>query len=231
MTITVQLLVSEWCVPCRSAEAVWHDVATRKSFAFEVLDVAQPEGRAIVSRLGVRTVPSTIVDGVLRHLGVPTRTEAMELVAPAPDRAPGEAQSYHVGLSLAATSAWNMASAAVYLALCGAALVVGGGIAGEPPWRGAALHAFGIGFAAFMIFGLGEHLLPRFTGAPIRGGSIAWAQFGAAHAGTVLLGAGLTSSVRAVAVAGGALAWIALALFAVRLAPVLRYRDDRGVKT
>ncbi len=90
--------------------------------------------------------------------------------------------------------------------------------------RGAqlALHAFGLGFLTFVIFGLGEHMLPRFTGAPIRGGSLSWAQQGLAHAGTILLLFGFAFDQRAIAVIGGMLAWAALALFSARLAPVLR---------
>ena len=224
MTIRVQLLVSEWCVPCRGAEEVWRGVAQKKAIAFEVLDVGQPEGRAIVARLGVRTVPSTVIDGALRHIGVPSGREAIELVAAAPDRGAADARSHYVGLTLETTSRWAIASAAVYLALSGAALVFGGGIAGDAPWRAAALHAFGLGFAAFAVFGLGEHLLPRFTGAPIRGGWVAWAQFGLAHAGTIVLIAGLVADRRGVSLTGGLLAWAAFAIFAARLAPVLARR-------
>lgn len=223
MTIRVQLLVSEWCVPCRGAEEVWRGVAQKKAIAFEVLDVGQPEGRAVVARLGVRTVPSTVVDGALAHIGVPSGTEALALVAAAPDRA-ADAQSHYVGLTLEATSGWAIASAAIYLALSGVALVFGGGIAGDAPWRAAALHAFGLGFAAFFIFGLGEHLLPRFTGAPIRGGRLAWAQLGVAHAGTIGLVAGLAAGRNDLALIGGLLAWIAFAIFAARIAPVLGRR-------
>ena len=220
MTIRVQLLVSEWCAPCRGAEEVWQQIAHKKTIAFEVLDVGQREGCAIVARLGVKTVPATVIDGVLRHVGVPTTPEAMEFVAAAPDKAAGMA--HYVGLTLAPTSSWAIAAAALYLALAGSALVFGGGIAGDAPWRAAALHAFGLGFLAFFIYGLGEHMLPRFTGAPIRGGRVAWIQQGLAHTGTVLLLVGLAFDQRATAVIGGMLAWAALALFSARLAPVLR---------
>ena len=220
MTIKVQLLVSEWCAPCRGAEEVWQQIAQKKAIAFEVLDVGQREGRAIVAHLGVKTVPATVIDGVLKHVGVPTSREAMEFVAAAPDKAVGMAR--YVGMTLAPTSSWAIAAAAVYLALAGSALVLGGGIAGDAPWRAAALHAFGLGFLTFIVFGLGEHMLPRFTGAPIRGGRIAWLQLGLAHAGTVLLLLGLACDQRATAIIGGVLAWAALALFSARLAPVLR---------
>ena len=143
MTTDVQLLVSEWCTPCRGAEEVWRTVAQKKAIAFEVLDVGQPEGRSIVARLGVRTVPSTIIGGTLKHVGVPSVGEAMALVAAAPDRAGGAAPEHYVGLSLEATSRWAIASSAGYLALCGVALSFGGGIAGDEQWRGAALHTSG----------------------------------------------------------------------------------------
>ena len=221
----VQLLVSEWCVPCRDAEAVWQRIAERKDIAFEVLDVGQPEGREIVSRLGVRTVPSTVIDGTLKHLGVPTPQEASALTAQAAERAAAPAAHY-VGLSLEPTSAWAIVSSALYLAAAGAALAFGGGIAGDGAWRAPALHAYGLGFVVLLVFGLGEHLLPRFTGAPIRGGAAAWAQLALAHAGTVLLAAGFAVPVRLLALAGGVLAWLAFALFAARLAPVLMARSD-----
>ena len=220
----VQLLVSEWCMPCRDAEEVWRRVAQQKAIAFEVLDVGQPEGREVVARLGVRTVPSTVIDGVLRHLGVPTLKEAADFAASAPDKAPGGVQ--YVGLTLEATSGWAIFFSALYLVAAGAALVFGGGIAGDAPWRAAALHAFGLGFVAFLIFGLGEHLLPRFTGAPIRGGAVAWLQQVLAHAGTLLLVAGFMADARALAIAGGVLAWAAFALFAARVAPVLMSGSD-----
>ena len=224
----VQLLVSEWCAPCRSAEEIWRAVAQKKAIAFEVVDAGQPEGREIIAKLRVRTVPSTVIDGALAHLGVPSLDEAMRLVAAAPDRAVGTTQSHYVGLTLEATSAWAIFSSALYLAAAGAALVFGGGIAGEGPWRAPALHAYGLGFVVFLVFGLGEHLLPRFTGAPIRGGTIAWTQFALAHAGTWLLVGGLAVASRPWAFAGGLIAWLAFAVFAVRVVGVLRHRQGGG---
>ena len=70
--------------------------------SFAVLDVGQREGRAIVALLGVKTVPATVIDGVLKHVGVPTTREAMEFVAAAPDKAAGMAR--YVGMTLAPSS-------------------------------------------------------------------------------------------------------------------------------
>jgi glutaredoxin len=221
----VQLLVSEWCMPCRDAEQVWRRIVERKDVAFEVLDVGQPEGREIVVRLGVRTVPSTVIDGVLQHLGVPTPQEASALTAAAPERE-AAASAHYVGLTLEASSAWATFSAALYLAAAGSALVFGAGLAGDAPWRAAALHVYGLGFAVFLVFGLGEHLLPRFIGAPIRAGGVAWLQQALAHAGVIFLAGGFFLGMRPLALAGGVFAWTAFALFAWRLAPVLMARSD-----
>ena len=217
----VQLLVSEWCAPCRGAEEAWRQAAERKDFTFEVLDVGQPEGRAVVARLAIKTVPASVIDGVLKHVGVPSLTVALEFVAAAPGRTAGGAS--YVGLTLGATSRWAIAAAAIYLGLAGAGLVFGGGIAGDAPWRSVALHVFGLGFIGFAVFGLGEHMLPRFVGAPIRGGWLGWSQQGLVHAGIVLLAAGLALGMNSMALVGGLLAWGGLVVFAWRLLPVLAH--------
>ena len=219
MSTRVQLLVSEWCAPCRGAEEVWRQAAQRKDFVFEVLDVGQPEGRAIVARLGVKTVPAGVVDGRLCHVGVPSLAQALEFVAAAPARSAGRAG--YVGLTLAPTARWAIAAAALYLAIAGSALLLGGGIVADPPWRQVGAHVFGIGFIGFAVFGFGEHMLPRFTGAPIRGGRFAWAQQALAHAGLAGLAAGFALGIVPLALSGGLLAWLGLLAFALRLLPAI----------
>lgn len=221
MTVKVQLLVSEWCEPCRGAEAVWREAAQRKDFVFEVLDVGQPEGRAIVAKHAIKTVPAGVVDDVLRHVGIPTLAQALEFVAVARDRS--ARQSEYVGLTLGVTSRWAIAAAALYLVVAGAGLVFGDGIAGVPPWRAATVHVFGLGFVTFAVFGFAEHMLPRFIGAPIRGGWPAWMQQVLVHAGLALMVIQAIAGARALALLGGVLALMGLATFAVRLWPVLRW--------
>jgi hypothetical protein len=126
---------------------VWREASQRKDFVFEVLDVGQPEGRAIVARHAIKTVPAGVVDNVLRHVGIPTLAQALEFVAAAPDRSARQAE--YVGMTLGVTSRWAIAAAALYLALAGAGLVFGDGIAGVPPWRAATVHLFGLGFVTF----------------------------------------------------------------------------------
>jgi uncharacterized YccA/Bax inhibitor family protein len=77
----------------------------------------------------------------------------------------------------------------------------------------APMHLFG-GFAMLLVYALGAHMLPRFTGRPIRGGAWSHAQLALANTGIALFAVGLLF-------AGGLLLWLSLALFAARLWPVL----------
>jgi uncharacterized protein involved in response to NO len=83
----VALLVSHWCPTCPAAEAVWRQVAAERAIDFAVVDVSKPEGREIVAKLNVRSVPSTVIDGVLQAVGVPSVEAARGLVAAVPLRA------------------------------------------------------------------------------------------------------------------------------------------------
>ena len=93
----------------------------------------------------------------------------------------------------------------------------------------ATVHLFGIGFVTFALFGFAEHMLPRFIGAPIRGGWMAWTQQSLLHVGLVLMVLQAITGARSLALPGGVLALAALAAFGVRLWPVLTW-DGRGVQ-
>lgn len=215
----VQLLVSEWCAPCHQAEKIWRAVAEERAVEFEVLDVGQPEGRELIGRLRVRSIPALVIDGELKGIGVQSREEALGLVARAPPRVAGA--EHHVGLGLETPSRIALLSAAVYLVIAGAALPFFGGLLADGPARPAPLHVFTLGFVTFMVYGLGEHMLPRFTGNPIRRGWWAGAQLALAHAGVLALAVGFWRSIFLLAIAGGVAAWLAFLLFTVRLWPVL----------
>ena len=58
----VQILVSKWCPVCPQAEAVWKQAAEKVPMELQVLDVADREGREIVSNLRIKTVPAIVVD-------------------------------------------------------------------------------------------------------------------------------------------------------------------------
>ncbi len=76
----VILLVSQWCPTCPHADALWRKLQAEYGFRYEVLDIATPEGRYWVSKLMVRSVPSSIVDGKLAFVGVPSEEEARKII-------------------------------------------------------------------------------------------------------------------------------------------------------
>lgn len=215
----VELLVSEWCAPCHQAERIWRQVAAERDFEFAVVDLAQPEGKTLANRLRIRTIPALVVDGQLVGIGVQSQEEARGLVARAPPRVASDVQ--HIGLGLEATARFAVLSAILYFVVAGGFLAAQGTLLADGPARPAALHLFTLGFLAFLIYGLGEHMLPRFTGDPIRLGRLAWAQLGVAHLGVWLFAGGFWLHAPNAALAGMALAWTALLVFTVRLWPVL----------
>lgn len=220
----VQLLVSQWCHSCPAAEQVWRQVAEERDIRFAVVDMAQPEGRELVARLRLKSVPSVIVDGALAAVGVQSPAEARALVADAPPRPRGVA--YHAGIMLARDNRAFIVSSMGYLLLAGVALLLAGGWLPGGSGRTVGAHLFGAGCATMLIFGLGAHMLPRFTGRPVRGGAWGWVQLALAHAGVLgLAGGPLAGSVAAHA-AGGAALVSALLVFLLRVWPALWGEDE-----
>jgi len=76
----VQLLVSKWCPTCPQAETVWQEIAKRRPIELEILDVGEKDGREIVSRMRIRTVPALIIDGILKSVGVQPLGDALQFV-------------------------------------------------------------------------------------------------------------------------------------------------------
>lgn len=203
----VELLVSEWCVTCPAAEAVWRTVAAEKDVDYAVLDLAQPEGKRLARELRIRSIPALVIDGELKAVGVLPLAEARQMVAAAPARPQRAAR--HVGLLLGRDERLFALSALAWLLAAGAAMLVSGSLLAPAP-----MHLFG-GFVLCLIYALGAHMLPRFTGRPIRGGAWSHAQLAFADAGIALFALGAQ-------LIGGALLWTSLLVFTLRLWPVLR---------
>lgn len=215
----VELLVSEWCQSCHQAEKVWREVAAEREFDFAVLDMGQPEGKALVSRLRLKTIPALVIDGELKGIGVQTLAEARGLVASAPPKAKSEMQ--HAGLSFSTDNRFFVIAAMIYLMLAGLGLLINGAFLSDGPARPVALHLFTVGFVLCLIYALGAHMLPRFTGNPIRMGKWPWVQMGVLHAGLLGYVAGFLAGLHGLVVIGGGLIWISLWIFTVRIWPVL----------
>ncbi len=89
-------------------------------------------------------------------------------------------------------------------------------------------HLMLVGFVGMMIFGIGLHVLPRFTGRALFSERVADAQFWLGNAGLLAMVVGWLFNLRAAAVAGGAALWLALALFALNVAATVRPWARRG---
>ncbi len=89
-------------------------------------------------------------------------------------------------------------------------------------------HLMLVGFVAMMIFGVGLHVLPRFTGRTLFSERLADAQFALANLGLLAMVAGWLAGARVAAVTGGALLWTAFALFAINVVATVRPWARRG---
>lgn len=215
----VELLVSEWCASCHDAERIWREVAEAKQIDFAVVDMGQPEGRELATRLRIRSIPAVVIDGELKHIGLLDRGAATELVAAAPERSDRAVR--HVGLGLSGSSRAAILGAMAWLLIAGAALPLGGLLL-DGSARPVALHGFSLGFLLLLIMGLGEHMLPRFTGHPIAGGWLwAWTPQVLVHLSVLALGAGWLADLPLLAAAGALASLLALGLFAIRVFPLL----------
>ena len=223
----VELLVSEWCASCHEAERIWRQVAEEKDIDFQVVDMAQPEGRELATRLRVRSIPALVIDGELKGVGVQTLEEARALVASAPPKRATTIR--HVGLGLARSGRIMILAAMGYLVLAGGAMTWAGGLFIDAPQRPAVIHLFTVGFVLLLIYALAEHMLPRFTGLPIRAGAWPWLQQGLTHLGLWAFLAGFLGAGRGWALAGAGLMWLGLLLFALRIFPLLTGKEmDRA---
>lgn len=112
-------------------------------------------------------------------------------------------------------------SAQIYLILAGLGLAVDGSLLSDSASRPAFLHLFTLGFMLFMFYGLGAHMLPRFTGNVLPETRWSLLQMGLAHAGVLAYAVGYFAGWMALVLSGGILAWTALLIFSVRMWQVL----------
>ncbi|MDP3483787.1 MAG: thioredoxin family protein [Sulfuricella sp.] len=215
----IELIVSGICPFCLEAEKVWRVAAADHGFEFSVVDITQPEGAALARHLKLQTVPAIVIDGELRAVGVQSPEEALTLLQPARQEAHDRMQQ--MGFTFSPDNRWFILAAQAYLMLAGLGLLINGSLLGDGATRPAFLHLFTLGFMLFMIYGLGAHMLPRFTGNPIREGTWPWLQMGLAHCGVIGYAVGYLIGWHGLVVAGAVLAWSSLLLFTIRVWPVL----------
>lgn len=83
-------------------------------------------------------------------------------------------------------------------------------------------HLMLMGFLGMMIFGIGLHVLPRFTGRPLHSERMADAQFACVNGGLLAMVAGWLVGTRMLVPLGGMLLWAGLLLFAINVVATVR---------
>ena len=215
----IELIVSGGCPFCGEAEKIWREVTSHRGFEFSVVDLAQPEGTALAQRLKLQTVPALLIDGTLRAVGVQSPEEALTLLQP--DRQEAHDRMQQMGFTFSPDNRWFILAAQAYLMLAGLGLLMNGSFLSDNAARPAFLHLLTLGFMLFMIYGLAGHMLPRFTGNHIRAGAWPWLQMGLAHSGVIGYAVGYLAGRHTLIVVGSVLTWLSLAVFSVRVWPVL----------
>jgi cbb3-type cytochrome oxidase subunit 1 len=89
-------------------------------------------------------------------------------------------------------------------------------------------HIMLLGFVGMMIYGVGLHVLPRFSGFPLYSERLANWQFYVANAGLVLMIAGWLVAINPVVLAGGAVSWLAMGFFALNIMLTVKARGPAG---
>lgn len=89
-------------------------------------------------------------------------------------------------------------------------------------------HLMLVGFVGMMVFGVGLHMLPRFTGHTLFSERVADLQFWLANLGLLAMVAGWLLANHVLSSIGGAALWLSFALFALNVAATVRPWARRG---
>jgi hypothetical protein len=89
-------------------------------------------------------------------------------------------------------------------------------------------HLMLLGFVVMMIYGVGLHVLPRFSGRSLFSERLANVQLYVANIGLWVMAAGWLALRDAVVMVGGVLSWLAIGLFTVNVLLTVRHYGPRG---
>lgn len=76
----VILLSSSLCNDSPPARELWRSLQEQHDFDFEEVDLLSRRGRQLVSQMGIRKVPTTLIDGRVTFQGIPDRERAAAAV-------------------------------------------------------------------------------------------------------------------------------------------------------
>lgn len=76
----VIVATSQWCRTCPAAIRQWKSLSKQYGFSVREVDVGTLEGRELAVKLYIRSVPSTVINNEVVHVGVIDRTTALNLL-------------------------------------------------------------------------------------------------------------------------------------------------------
>jgi thioredoxin 1 len=76
----VQVVYTKTCAYCGPTKAIWHDLQKKHKFDYEEIDAESAEGQKLVQKFSIMAVPTTIVDGKVRFIGLPNRNKAEQSI-------------------------------------------------------------------------------------------------------------------------------------------------------
>ena len=125
---------------------------------------------------------------------------------------------------------WFVAAALAYALLGGLLGLAWLAFPGELPVLALRAHAhlMLVGFVGMMIFGVGLHVLPRFTGHTLFSERMADVQFALVNLGLLAMVAGWLGGAQRAAEGGAALLWAGFVLFAINVVATVRPWARRG---
>ncbi len=77
----VTIVTTKSCPYCPSAKRLWQDLKKDHNFDYEEVDAMSEKGQELVARHGIMSVPTTLVDGKVKFIGVPDRSKALAAVS------------------------------------------------------------------------------------------------------------------------------------------------------
>ncbi len=89
-------------------------------------------------------------------------------------------------------------------------------------------HIMLIGFVSMMIYGVGLHVLPRFSGRALFSERLATWQLYVCNAGLWVMSAGWLADAHALVLVGGAVSWIGIGMFAFNIALTVKAYGPAG---
>ncbi len=77
----VTLIHASWCHVCPAARKLWNELLEEHEFEYEEVDVDSPRGKELTEQYSIMGVPTTLVDGEVAFIGVPSREGAIKRIS------------------------------------------------------------------------------------------------------------------------------------------------------